>query len=143
MTSKVKQVFRLNDVPFIESLDGTMRDSVMITEETCGSQQFSAGLFFVRPGGQGHADTHEDAEEVFYIIQGQANILMDGEDCHVKAGDVVFVPAGVSHQVINTGDETYCAFWLIGARWSDLPDIVEALGKWREIEPGAEWGPLP
>jgi mannose-6-phosphate isomerase-like protein (cupin superfamily) len=65
---------------------------------------------------------------------------MDDEDCHVRAGDVVFVPAGVSHKVINTGDETYVAFWLIGAKWSDLPDIQEALGKWKEIEPKSKWG---
>jgi mannose-6-phosphate isomerase-like protein (cupin superfamily) len=140
---KVKQVFRIADVPFIESPDGIMRDSVMITDETCGSEQFSAGLFFVRPGGAGHADTHEGIEEVFYIIQGQANIEMDGEDCHVKAGDVVFVPAGVAHKVINTGDEQYIAFWLIGAKYSDLPDIQEELGKWPEIEPKDDWGPLP
>ena len=140
---KVKQVFRIADVPFIESPDGTMRDSVMITHATCGSQQFTAGLFFVSPGGAGHADTHEDVEEVFYIIQGQANIQMDGEDCHVRAGDVVFVPPGVAHLVINTGEITYIAFWLIGAKYSDLPDVGEALGRWPEIEPNEDWGPLP
>jgi len=136
---KVKQVFTLKDVPFIQSPDGTMRDSVMITQDTCGSQQFTAGLFFVRPGGHGHPDTHVGVEEVFYIIQGQANILMDDKDCHVKAGDVVFVPAGVKHQVFNTGKEPYCAFWLIGAKWNDLPDIQRELGKWPQIKPGQGW----
>ena len=139
MVSEQTFVFQVPDVPFVQSPDGTMRDSVMITHETCGSQQFTAGLFWVRPGAHGQPDTHIGVEEVFYIIQGQADIHMDDRPVAVKAGDVVFVPAGVKHQVFNTGKEVYCAFWLIGAKWSDLPDIQEALGKWPEIKPGTHW----
>ncbi len=139
MATEQKYVFKLADVPFIQSPDGAMRDSVMITHETCGSQQFTAGLFWVRPHAHGHPDTHFDEEEVFYIIQGQADIHMNDKPVSVKAGDVVFVPAGVTHLVFNTGDEVYCAFWLIGAKWSALPDIRESLGQWPEIKPGTPW----
>ncbi|MCL4488844.1 MAG: cupin domain-containing protein [Chloroflexi bacterium] len=140
MAAQQKYVFKLPDVPFIESPDGAMRDSVMVTEQTCGSKQFTAGLFFVRPGAHGHPDTHVGIEELFYIIQGQANIMMDDEPVHVKAGDVVFVPAGVKHQVFNTGDVPYCAYWAIGAKWNSLPDIQRELGKWNKIKPDSDWG---
>jgi putative monooxygenase len=142
MTEKRVGVFKVTDVPFLESLDATMRDSVMVIEDTCGSQQYTAGLFWCRPRSRAHDDTH-DVEEVFYIIQGRGHFLMDEKPVPIEAGDVVFVPDGVKHELVNEGDETLILFWAIAAKWSDLPSIQTGLGAWREIEPGTDWGPLP
>lgn len=139
MTSKQTRAFKVADVPFLESQDGTMRDSFMITDETCGSKQFTAGLFWVKPRCHAHPDTH-DMEEVFYIIQGKGTFLMDEEPLPIEAGDVVFVPGGVKHQLYNDGDETFILFWAIGAKWSDLTAIQQAMKAWHEIDPGTEWG---
>lgn len=143
MTTKHRVVFKLTDVPFIESPDGTMRDSVMVTEETCGAQQYTAGLFFVRPATRGHADKHEGQEELYYIFAGRGAVVVDDEPHEIEAGDVVFIPDGATHYLINNGDETLGLFWVIPTRWSNLPDIQQALAKWQEIEPGSDWGPLP
>lgn len=138
-----KIVFKLTDLPFIESPDGTMRDSVMVTEETCGAQQYTAGLFFVRPGTRGHADKHEGQEELYYIFSGRGLIVIDDQPHEMEAGDVVFVPDGATHYLINNSDETLGLFWAIAKRWSDLPEISQELGRWRKVEPGSDWGPLP
>lgn len=143
MTSKRKLVFKLTDVPFLESPDSTMRDSVMVTEETCGAQQYTAGLFFVRPGARGHADRHEGQEELYYIFAGRGVVMIDEEPRKIEAGDVVFIPDGSTHYLINDGNETLGLFWAMAKRWSDLPEIQHELGKWRTIELDSEWGPLP
>ena len=52
MADGMRYVFKVTDVPLIQSPDGTMQDSVMITEDTCGSDQYTG-----RPvlGAPGHA----------------------------------------------------------------------------------------
>lgn len=133
-------VFDQATVPCIESPDGTMRDSVMVTEATCGSQQFSAGLFFVRPGTRGHADQHEGQEEVYYIIAGRGLVVIDDQPHQIEGGDVVFIPDGSSHYLVNTGDQTLSLFWAIAKRWSDVPEIQRELARWHRVEPTSAWG---
>ena len=57
MASERKCAYKLSDVPFLESTDGTLRDSFMITDETCGAQEMTAGIVFIRPHSQCHEDT--------------------------------------------------------------------------------------
>ncbi len=85
MSAEPRIVFRITDVPYIESPDGTMRDSVMVTEDTCGSQQYTAGLFWVRPGTRGHADTHVGQEEVYYIFSGKGKVVIEEKPHAIKA----------------------------------------------------------
>ena len=143
MAKKSKVVFKLPDVPFIESPDSTMRDSVMVTEETCGSQQYTAGLFYVRPGTRGHADRHVGQEELYYIFAGRGLVVVDDEPHEIKGGDVVFIPDGSLHYLVNNGNETLGLFWAIAKKWSELPDIQQGLSSWRTIEPDSDWGTLP
>jgi quercetin dioxygenase-like cupin family protein len=138
MVDRSKVVFKISDLPFLETPDGTLRDSFMVTEETCGSQQATAGIVFIRPHSRCHEDTH-DVEELFYIIEGRGKLTFDGEPVEVEAGDVVFMPAHVAHQVINDTDETYVAFWAILTKTSGLGPLNEEIKTWREIEPNQGW----
>jgi len=143
MSSKQKVVFKVTDVPYIQSPDGTMRDSVMVTEDTCGSQQYSAGLFWVRPGTRGHADRHVGQEEVYYIFAGKGEVVIENEPHKIEAGDVVFIPDGLEHYLTNEGPETLGLFWAIAKKWSELPGIQKELGKWPQVKPNSDWDALP
>jgi len=143
MPTKRKRVFRLPDVRFLESPDGTMRDSVMVTEDTCGARQYSAGLFFVRPGTRGHADKHEGQEELYYIFGGRGMVMIDEEEHRIEAGDVVFIPDGAEHYLVNDGSEPLGLFWAMPKRWSDFPEIRRELDTWHAIEPDSGWEDSP
>ena len=139
MADGMRYVFKVTDVPLIQSPDGTMRDSVMITEDTCGSDQYTAGLFWVRPGTHGHSDMHPAQDEVYYIIQGRGILHLEGVEHRMEAGDVVFVPMGHEHSVSNDGDEVLSLFWAIGAGWSTIPEIRDELSTWPEIPVDDSW----
>ena len=142
MAGEEKHVFKLDSVPFLESTDGTLRDSFMITDETCGAQEVTAGIVFIRPHSQCHEDTH-DVEEIFYIIEGRGKLTFDGVPVEVEAGDVVFMPVGVSHRVINDYDETYVALWAILQKWGDQHELKEEVDTWHEIELNTGWSKWP
>jgi quercetin dioxygenase-like cupin family protein len=142
MAEKQKVVFKITDVPLIESPDGRERDSVMVTDDTCGAKQFSAGLFFVRPGTKCHEGQHAGQEELYYIFQGKGKVMIDGVAHEVAAGDVVFIPDGCVHFPWNDGDETLGLFWVIPDRWSDMPELDEVLSTWTEVPVDSNWRPL-
>jgi mannose-6-phosphate isomerase-like protein (cupin superfamily) len=48
---------------------------------------------------------HEGQEEVYYFVSGSGQMHLDDEFVLVKAGDVVLIPDGAFHKVINDTDE--------------------------------------
>jgi len=50
---------------------------------------------------------HAGQEEVYFFIQGQGKMIVGEEDSEpfdVRAGDIVLIPDGAFHRVINCGD---------------------------------------
>jgi len=60
------------------------------------------------PGG-----IHE-ATEIYYTVKGEAVLHLDGEKIDIKAGSVVYIPAGVHHALENkskTADFVLLTLW--------------------------------
>jgi mannose-6-phosphate isomerase-like protein (cupin superfamily) len=134
MTTEQRLVFSISDVPLLESPDRTMQDSVMVTDKSCGAQQYTAGLFFVRPGTRGHADQHDGQEELYYIISGEGKVVVDDIPHPIQEGDVVFIPDGATHYLVNDGPKPLALFWALPTSWSKLAGIQQELSTWREVD---------
>lgn len=50
-------------------------------------------------------ETHPDNDQMLYLVQGQGTVVLDGVEESFLVGDVVFVPAGVRHNIINVSNE--------------------------------------
>jgi oxalate decarboxylase/phosphoglucose isomerase-like protein (cupin superfamily) len=63
----------------------------------------SFGEVIVNPG-KGHArHNHPNAEEVLYVISGEARQMVgDEEEFPIREGDAVHIPMGVYHSTYNT-----------------------------------------
>lgn len=57
----------------------------------------SVGLYRLPAGGQDPQSPHSE-DEIYYIIDGEAQITVDGEDQPVHPGSVIFVAAQVEHR---------------------------------------------
>ncbi len=49
---------------------------------------------------------HEDMQEIFVLVQGEATINVDQETVTLHRGDTVVIDPGEIHQMQNTGSET-------------------------------------
>ena len=49
-------------------------------------------------------DPDGDLEEIYYFIEGEGMMSVEGEDVPIAAGDSFMVPPGVDHGFRNTGD---------------------------------------
>jgi oxalate decarboxylase/phosphoglucose isomerase-like protein (cupin superfamily) len=59
-------------------------------------------------GQQTRGHRHAGQEEVYFFVQGRGKMIVGNEDdepFEVSAGDVVLIPDGAFHRVINTGDQ--------------------------------------
>lgn len=56
------------------------------------------------PGQQVSAHHHEHICEVFYILSGQGEFIVDGETVEVGEGSTIRIDAGEVHAVVNGSD---------------------------------------
>jgi quercetin dioxygenase-like cupin family protein len=70
-----------------------------------GSRDSAAVYFEVEPGN-GLASHTDSAEEILYVISGEAEAEVGDERGRLAAGDLAVIPAMVPHGLVNTGDET-------------------------------------
>lgn len=59
-------------------------------------------------GQQTRGHRHAGQEEVYFFVQGYGEMIVGEENTQpiaVQAGDIVPIPDGAFHQVINTGDQ--------------------------------------
>ncbi len=55
------------------------------------------------PGGATKGHYHVKAEEIYYILQGQALMRLDGKERPVREGDAIAIAPGQKHKICNTG----------------------------------------
>lgn len=57
----------------------------------------------LRPGEEIGAEVHT-LDQFFRVEEGTGEVVLDGVQTPVRAGFAVVVPAGVNHNVVNTGN---------------------------------------
>jgi mannose-6-phosphate isomerase-like protein (cupin superfamily) len=58
----------------------------------------------LQPGEAIGMEVH-DGDQIIYVVEGKGLVLLDDSKQDVEKGWVVFVPAGVRHNVVNNDDE--------------------------------------
>jgi quercetin dioxygenase-like cupin family protein len=81
-------------------LDGVLLKKQLAGEETGGA--FS--LFENRSGGQAETPIHVHAsdDETLFIIEGEMQAILAGKEHTIHAGESIFLPRGIPHQLKNT-----------------------------------------
>jgi mannose-6-phosphate isomerase-like protein (cupin superfamily) len=70
-----------------------------------GAEQ-TVGLSTTLPGKRNPLHVHPNCEEVLHVISGQGTHSYDGQTVDLNAGMTIRIPAGVKHNLANTGTET-------------------------------------
>jgi quercetin dioxygenase-like cupin family protein len=70
-----------------------------------GSADSAAVYFEIEPGNR-LAEHTDSAEEILYVVAGDAEAQVAGERGRLSAGDLAVIPAMVPHAVANVGSDT-------------------------------------
>jgi mannose-6-phosphate isomerase-like protein (cupin superfamily) len=58
----------------------------------------------IQPGEDIGEETHE-GDQILLFVEGEGTAVLEGQSEPVRAGDLVFVPAGKLHNFVNAGPE--------------------------------------
>lgn len=61
-------------------------------------------LMSLRRGEDIGTEVH-DGDQTIYLIDGDGLAILDGAEKKIEKGSIVFIPAGVRHNIVNTDDE--------------------------------------
>jgi mannose-6-phosphate isomerase-like protein (cupin superfamily) len=85
-----------------------------IEEETLKNNNFRKVIFTgkytqlvlmsLKPSEDIGLETHGNVDQFFRFEAGYGKVIIDKDEYIVKANDVIIVPAGSSHNIINTSD---------------------------------------
>lgn len=90
--------------PFV-TLDGsTIRELTGLGPG--GTSNLSLAEATLAPGQATERHRHEAAEEVYFVLEGIAEMELDGETGVLHPGDAVPIPAGCRHRIANPGPGT-------------------------------------
>ena len=71
-----------------------------VLQQTARTQ---TAVMTIGPGRDaGPEETHE-ADQIVYVVEGEATIRVEGVEHHAKAGACALIPAGARHHVRNSG----------------------------------------
>jgi quercetin dioxygenase-like cupin family protein len=69
-----------------------------------GAQQ-TFGLVHILPGQRNPLHYHPNCEELLYVVSGEGEHRCDDEWVHLHPGMLIRIPAGVRHNLVNSGWE--------------------------------------
>src|SRR5262245_46572748 len=70
---------------------------------TGGTRLHSLAEAALEPGQATQRHYHAAAEEVYFVLEGEGELELDGERAVVRPGDAVPIPPGSRHQITNVG----------------------------------------
>jgi quercetin dioxygenase-like cupin family protein len=97
-TTGVAQVFDLNALKAFDT-DKRVRKMLFKTD------QLWSEIACYEPGQSTVMHSHPREEEAIYVLEGTANMSINGDEVVVPAGAIVKFPANVPHDVRNLGSE--------------------------------------
>lgn len=115
-----------------------------IEKETLGNTNFRKVLYTGKhnqlvlmsllPKEEIGMEIHKDNDQFFRFEKGQGKCIIDNNEYEVTEGDVVIVPAGAKHNVINTSDSEALKMYTIYSPPHHQDGIIRQTKKEAEAE---------
>jgi len=87
------------------------------------SKHIQLVLMSLKPGEEIGLETHVNNDQFFRFEGGKGKCIIDGNEYKVENGDVIVVPAGAMHNVINTDAKEALKMYTIYA----VPQHIDGL----------------
>ena len=91
-----------------QKLDVSGLNEITVLIDRSETEMTEIGWNCWRPNLDGPPHKHNDKDQIFYITNGEGVVKLGDRKYEVRPGNIVYVPAGLVHQTITTGDEALC-----------------------------------
>ena len=99
----------VKDVGQAERFSDTKMSKVNLFE----TSRFFCDLYCLAPGQSQKVHSHERNDKIYYILRGEAKVIVGDEARLLRRGEIVLAAAGEPHGVSNeSGEETVCLVFM-------------------------------
>jgi mannose-6-phosphate isomerase-like protein (cupin superfamily) len=95
--------------PYVVNVKRAARDNDFFRKVLFTGRSSQLVLMSLLPGEEIGTEVHE-VDQMLYAVDGRGKVVLDGMGQVFENGAIVCVPAGVQHNVINSGDEAMKLF---------------------------------
>ena len=89
---------------YIDDIEEKTLDNTNFREVLFTGKHMQLVVMALKPGEDIGEEIHENVDQFFRIEQGEAKVIIDGEEDVLKEDMVAIVPAGAKHNLINTSN---------------------------------------
>jgi mannose-6-phosphate isomerase-like protein (cupin superfamily) len=88
---------------FNKDIVALAQQNAYFRQEVVTGRHSQVVLMSLPPGGEIGEEMHPDVDQVLVFVSGEGKAIVNGEQSPVAAQSLCFVPAGTTHNFINTG----------------------------------------
>jgi len=103
--AKSRYVLRADEMPSYSPANHTgTKNTRLVSQALNGARFMEIIVGEVEKGAGVSTHAHPGMEQAQYFLEGEAEVVVEGETYHAKAGDLCFFPADVFHSVKVTSE---------------------------------------
>jgi mannose-6-phosphate isomerase-like protein (cupin superfamily) len=91
---------------FIEDIEDLTIENAAFRRVVYTGKHLQLVLMTLKAGEEIGAETHLGHDQFFRVEKGKGEVWIDGERTRIKRDDAIVVPAGASHNIVNTGSKS-------------------------------------
>jgi mannose-6-phosphate isomerase-like protein (cupin superfamily) len=110
---------------FVEDIEDLTGENAAFRHVLYTGEHLQLVLMALKPNEEIGAETHLGHDQFFRVEKGKGEVWIDGERTKIKRDDAIIVPAGASHNIVNTGSKSLKLYTLY-APPQHLDGIVRA-----------------
>ncbi len=107
----MKYVVDAADVEGVKKVPNRV-SKLLLSEMSVGIQGISMGQNVTEVGSRIPEHVHEESEEAMFVFSGRGRLITEEGEQDLVAGSAIYMPPGVKHSIINTGDEDMKLVWV-------------------------------
>ena len=69
----------------------------------------------LQPGEDIGLETHPETDQFIHVEEGYGKAILDGQECRLKEGSAIVIPAGTEHNIINSSSKNALKLYTIYA----------------------------
>lgn len=127
MTMSETKIFRLDGQPTFDRGNG-VQSTLLAAKKRCGAK-ITTGITRIPAGMEVPMHSHNCAEHVT-LLDGQADVEIEGERTPVRQFDTTYIKADQPHRFINTGSSPLAILWVY-----DTDEVTRTFTKTGETVP--------
>ncbi|MGE5307155.1 MAG: cupin domain-containing protein [Alphaproteobacteria bacterium] len=98
------KVMRIEDAP-MKVMRWDRGKTLRLVDEADGAKNVDVHINLINvDSGPGPTHYHAKAENIYIVLEGTVEAIVEGKKYRISAGEVAFIPPGVHHAAGNGGD---------------------------------------